>query len=180
MHTGKNKRKPPKPKHRDQMAMEVTTKAMVTKPKLKQAVVANGGNVVAAAQDVGVSEGYARKLMPAVRDELLGELRIAGAGPDKVARVINDALDAEKIIGLKSGDDDELVPVGIPDHATRLRAVAIHNKITGAVAPSRSIGLVGHQQLPASEETSQERIDERMAALNEAHKRMDDDRQRTA
>jgi len=113
----------------DGVKMRGAVKAIVTKERLKDELVQNGGVVSRAAKAVGVSANYARKLMPEIRTELIEEFENAGATPQKVAEVVVSAMEAEK--PAKQG--------GGPDHRTRLRAVDKWLNVTGAVAPSRNI-----------------------------------------
>ena len=145
----------------DTVKYHAAVKAAIVKDKLMDAIVETNGNVTQAAKQAGVSVSYARKLMPEIREELMAEFERHQAGSEAVAKVVKEAMDANKVVisdGVASETD-------VPDHAMRLKAATFHTKITGGFAPTRSIQ--GHQNLPPEDQPTPEKVRERLARLRE-------------
>ncbi len=145
----------------DNAPVAATCKAALKSDEMKDHLAANGGNVTAAAKAVGISYGYAKKLMPQIREDLIAELNEVGATVKTAAKVVAGAMEANVLVrtGAKVTDS------GVPDHAMRLKAFGHWQDVTGAKAPSRSIQA--HQNLSADEEAEARNAPGRLARLRE-------------
>jgi len=130
----------------DLARQNAVVKAECAKADLTEALCETNGNVKEALRRTGISRYRARKLLPEVYERMLDALSEAGATPQKVARVVSDALEAERPIVVKGEQ------VGSrPDHGTQLSAAKLWVSMTGAKAPDRHInanlnvpGTAGH------------------------------------
>ena len=137
--------------------LHATAKAIVTTGKMTDELIANGGNVTAAAKVVGVSAQYARKLMPKIREELIDAFAEVDATVKTAAHVVADAMKAKKVF--------EGVETDVSDHGMRLKGVGVFLDVTGARAPNRSI--TGHQNLPSGDEEEIANAPGRLARIKE-------------
>jgi len=145
----------------DRAEMKGAMKALVVTERLKEEIVAQGGNVTAAAKAAGVSYAYAKKLMPRVREDLIREFNEVGADIRKAAQVVADAMEAT--VPVRVGSKVEASTV--PDHGMRLKAFDHWKDVTGARAPSRSIQT--HTKESPEDDPTMDDVRARLARLRE-------------
>lgn len=119
--------------------------------KVAKSVIRNGMNQLRAAKELGITHSGVQKHIktnPLVISKLKqyqAELEKAGATMKKSARVISEAMDANRKVGLGHGDDFTIEEE--PDHHARLKANEQFLKVHKIVGDAEKTAPEGHQHI---------------------------------